>query len=87
MLQGMPYTRIGREDWSVIAHMLRARYTGVEIARTLGKDPSAMNRHIKQYGGRDRYDVREVCRQKHMQRAVATEGIHALKGALLRTAL
>ncbi len=43
----MSYVRIRKEDWSVIARMLRARYAGAEIARTLGKDPSAVNRHIK----------------------------------------
>jgi IS30 family transposase len=65
--------------------MLRAGYTGAEIARTLGKDPSAVNRHIKQYGGRSRYDVREVRRQKHMQRVDAMQSIRALSGALLHT--
>ena len=81
----MTYTRIGKEDWSVIARMLRAGYTGAEIARTLGKDPSAVNRHIKTHGGKDRYDVREVRRQKHMKRVAAMEGIRTLKGSLLCT--
>lgn len=81
----MSYTRIGKEDWAVIARMLRAGYAGAEIARTLGKDPSAVNRHIKAHGGKDRYDVREVRRQKHMKRIAAMEGIRALKGSLLRT--
>jgi hypothetical protein len=53
----MSYTRIGKEDWSVIARMLRAGYAGAGIVRILGKDPSAVNRHIKEYGGRDGYDV------------------------------
>jgi IS30 family transposase len=65
--------------------MLRAGYTGAEIARTLGKDPSAVNRHIKEYGGRSEYDVREVRRQKHMQRVAAMESIRVLKGSLLST--
>lgn len=81
----MSYTRIGKEDWAVIGRMLRAGYAGAEIARTLGKDPSAVNRHIKTHGGKDRYDIREVRRQKHMKRVVAMEGIRALKGPLLRT--
>lgn len=81
----MTYTRIRKEDWSVIARMLRAGYAGAEIARTLGKDPSAVNRHIKQYGGRDRYDIREVRRQKHLKRVDAMHSIRALKGLLLRT--
>jgi IS30 family transposase len=65
--------------------MLRAGYAGAEIARTLGKDPSAVNRHIKIHGGRDRYDVREVRRQKHMKRVAAMQGIRALEGSLLRS--
>jgi transposase, IS30 family len=81
----MSYTRIGKEDWAVIGRMLRAGYAGAEIARTLGKDPSAVNRHIKTHGGKDRYDVREVRRQKHMKRVAAMQGIRVLKGSLLRT--
>ena len=81
----MTYTRIGREDWTVIARMLRAGYAGAEIARTLGKDPSAVNRHIKTQGGRDRYDVREVRRRKHIERVNAMQSIRALRGSLLRS--
>ena len=81
----MSHTHIGKGDWLVIARMLRAGYAGAEIARTLGKDPSAVNRHIKQYGGRDRYDIREVRRQKHLKRVDAMHSIRALKGLLLRT--
>lgn len=85
MLRGMSYTRIGKEDWTVIARMLRAGYTGAEIARTLGKDPSAMNRHVKTNGGKGRYDVREVRRRKHRERVDAMQSIRALKGPLLRS--
>ena len=81
----MTYTRIRKEDWSVIARMLRAGYAGAEIARTLGKDPSAVNRHINQYGGRDGYDVREVRRRRHMTRVDAMENIRSLKGSLLHS--
>ncbi len=81
----MSYTRIGKEDWTVIARMLRAGYTGAEIARTLGKDPSAMNRHVKTNGGKGRYDVREVRRRKHRERVDAMQSIRALKGPLLRS--
>jgi transposase, IS30 family len=81
----MSHKHIGSEDWPVISRMLRAGYTGAEIARTLGKDPSSVNRHIKHYGGRSGYDVREVRRQKHMKRIVAMEGIRVLKNTLLRT--
>lgn len=81
----MAHTHIGPEDWPLIARMLRAGYAGAEIARTLGKDPSAVNRHIRQYGGKDGYDVREVRRQKRMKRIAAMDGIRVMKGALLRT--
>lgn len=80
----MSHTHIGPSDWPVIARMLRAGYTGAEIARTLGKDPSAVNRHIAQYGGKNGYDIREVRRQKHMKRICAMESIRALQGTLLR---
>jgi IS30 family transposase len=81
----MTYTRIRKEDWSVIARMLRAGYAGAEIARTLGKDPSAVNRHINQHGGRDGYDAREVRRRRHMTRVDAMENIRSLKGSLLHS--
>ena len=85
ILRGMSYTRIGKEDWPVIARMLRAEYAGAEIARTLGKDPSAVNRHVKTHGGRDGYDIREVRRRKHMERVDAMRSIRALRGSLLRS--
>lgn len=81
----MSHTQIGPADWPVIARMLRAGYSGAEIARTLGKDPSSLNRHIAQNGGRSGYDVREVRRKKHMLRIEAMESVRVLKGALLRT--
>ena len=46
----MTHKHIGGEDWPVIARMLKTGFSGVEIARTLGKDPSAVNRHIKHHG-------------------------------------
>lgn len=64
--------------------MLRAGYSGALIARTLGKDPSAVNRHIADNGGRDGYDVREVRRRKRMLRVAAMDGIRIIKGVLLR---
>jgi transposase, IS30 family len=81
----MSHTHLGPADWPAIARMLRAGYSGAEIARALGKDPSAVNRHVKQYGGRARYDVREVRRKKHLQRVTAMESIRVVKGVLLRT--
>jgi len=80
----MAHTHIGPADWPVIARMLRAGFAGAEIARTLGKDPSAVNRHIKQYGGRDRYDACEVRRRKHMRRIAAMESVRLIRGSLLR---
>lgn len=81
----MAHKHIGKEEWTVIARLLRAGYSGAEIARILGKDPSAVNRHIKQYGGRDGYDVREVRRQKRMARIAAMDGIRVMRGVRLRT--
>ncbi|CAN5752350.1 IS30 family transposase [soil metagenome] len=81
----MAHTQIGPAEWPVIARLLRAGYSGVEIADTLCKDPSAVNRHIKNNGGREGYDVHEVRRRKRMLRIAAMDSIRVLKGALLRT--
>ena len=48
---------IGPAEWMVIARLLRAGYPLREIARALGKDHSAVIRHVNDYGGRDRCDV------------------------------
>jgi len=80
----MAHTHIGPAEWPVIARLLRAGYSGVEIARVIGKDPSAVNRHVKQHGGREGYDAQEVRRRKRMVRIAAMDGIRVLKGALLR---
>lgn len=80
----MAHTQIGPADWPVVARMLRAGYSGVEIARVLGKDPSAVNRHIKDNGGKGGYDLREVRRRKRLVRVRAMEGIRILRGMLLR---
>ncbi|HEY4489190.1 MAG TPA: hypothetical protein VJA87_01775 [Candidatus Paceibacterota bacterium] len=81
----MAHTQIGPAEWPVIARLLRSGYSGVEIARTLYKDPSAVNRHIKNNGGREEYDAHEVRRKKRMLRIAAMDSIRVLKGALLRT--
>jgi IS30 family transposase len=81
----MSHTHLAPSDWFVIARMLRAGYAGAEIARTLGKDPSAVNRHIADNGGRAGYDVREVRRRKRMLRIRAMDRIRVLTGARLRT--
>ena len=53
----MSHTHLNKEDWSCIARMLRSGHSYKEIARTLGKDPSALGRHINKYGGRSGYDA------------------------------
>jgi len=83
----MAHKHIGPEDWPVIARLLRAEYSIREIARTLGRDPGSVSRHVNEYGGRENYDVREVRRRKHHKRIAAMDGIRVLKGALLRTVL
>ena len=44
-----------------------------------------VSRHVRDHGGREGYDIREVRRRKRMTRIAAMEGIRILKGALLRT--
>lgn len=85
MLWGMSHTHIGKEDWSVIARMLRAGYSMRAIAEAIGKDHSAVSRHIRAQGGRDAYDAREVRRKKHITRIAAMEGTRSMRGLLLRT--
>ncbi len=80
----MSHTHMGKEDWSCIGRMLRAGHSFKEIARTLGKDPSAVGRHINEYGGREGYDAKEVRRRKRMKRVAAMESIRVIKGATLR---
>lgn len=80
----MSHTHIRKEDWSCIARMLKAGHSFSEIARTLGKHPSAVSRHVWAYGGREGYDVHEVRRTKRMKRIAAMESIRVIRGALLR---
>lgn len=80
----MSHTQIGPGDWSCIARMLRAGHSFKEIARTLGKDPSSVGRHIKEYGGKEGYDVNEVRRRKRMKRIAAMDCIRVIKGTILR---
>ncbi len=83
----MAHTHIGPSDWPAIARMLRADYSMREIARTIGKSPGSIARHVRDYGGRQGYDVREVRRRKHMKRIDAMAGIRVLVGSLLRTVI
>ncbi len=80
----MSHTHIGKDDWSCISRMLKAGHSLSEIARTIGKDKSSLGRHVAKYGGKDRYDAREVRRRKRMKRIAAMDGIRVIKGALLR---
>lgn len=81
----MSHTHIGKDDWPCITRMLRAGHSFSEIARTIGKDQSSLGRHVREYGGRDRYDALEVRRRKRMKRIAAMDCIRVIKGSLLRT--
>jgi IS30 family transposase len=81
----MAHTHIGPAEWPVIARLLTAGYSIRAIAEAIGKDHSAVSRHVRANGGRDGYDIREVRRRKRMRRIAAMDGIRILKGALLRT--
>lgn len=80
----MAHTHIGKDDWPCVARMLRVGHSLSEIARTIGKGKSSLGRHVKEYGGRNGYDVREVRRRKKMKRIAAMESIRVIKGPLLR---
>lgn len=81
----MSHTHIGPGDWACIGHMLRADHSIREIARTLGKSPGSISRHVNEYGGKNGYDVKEVRRRKRMKRIAAMDCIRVIKGTLLRT--
>ena len=80
----MSHKHIGKDDWPCISRMLRAGHSFGEIARTIGKDQSALSRHVREYGGREKYDAREVRRRKKMKRIAAMDCIRVVKGSLLR---
>ena len=80
----MSHTHIGKDDWPCITRMLKAGHSLSEIARTIGKDKSSLGRHVREFGGREGYDMREVRRKKRMRRIAAMESIRVIKGALLR---
>lgn len=81
----MSYKQIGNEDYSCISKMLKAEYSYSEIARTINKNVSSVSRHVKDNGGRDNYDVREVKRKKRYTRISAMDSTRIIKGNLLRT--
>jgi transposase, IS30 family len=80
----MAHTHIGPAEWSVITRMLRAGYSIRAIAQVIGKNHSAVSRHVRDNGGREEYDVREVRRRKHILRVGAMEGTRVLQGRLLK---
>lgn len=80
----MAHKQIGPEDWSVIARLLKAGYSFSEIADTIGKNVGSVSRHVRAYGGRSGYDVREVRRRKKQKRIMAMESTRVLKGVRLR---
>jgi transposase, IS30 family len=80
----MSHTHIGSEDWPCITRMLRAGYSFSEIARTINKTTGSVSRHVREYGGREGYDAREVRRRKRMKRIAAMEGTRVIRGSLLR---
>lgn len=80
----MSHTHIGKDDWACIGRMVRAGHSFSEIARTIGKNQSSLSRHIREYGGREGYDVSEVRRRKRMKRIAAMDCIRVIKGSLLR---
>ena len=65
--------------------MLRAEYSYSEIARTINKHASSVSKHVREHGGRNAYDVKEVRRKKHQKRILAMEGIRIIHGTLLRS--
>ena len=56
----MTYKQIGNEDYGCISKMLKADFSYSEIARTTNKSVSSISRHVRENGGRDGYDAREV---------------------------
>lgn len=65
--------------------MLRAGFSYSEIGRTINKNVSSVSRHVRENGGRDNYDVKEVKRKKRYKRIEAMDNTRIIKGMLLRT--
>ena len=80
----MSHTHISSGDFACIGRMLKAGHSLREIARTVGKDPGSVSRHVREYGGRDGYDSREVRRRKRMKRIRAMEGVRVVHGTMLQ---
>ena len=58
----MSHNQIGNEDYGCIARMLKAEYSYSEIARTINKNVGSVSRHVRENGGKDRYDIKELKR-------------------------
>lgn len=80
----MSYKQIGNEDYGCISNMLRAGYSYSEIARTINKNVSSVSRHVRDNGGKDNYDIREVKRKKRYKRIEAMNKTRIIKGVLLK---
>lgn len=79
----MGYKQIGNEDYGCIAKMLKANFSYGEIARTINKNVSSVSRHVRDNGGRENYDVRDVKRRKRYTRIDAVSSKRIIKGSLL----
>ena len=79
----MSYKQIGNEDYGCISKMLRADFSYSEIARTINKKVSSVSRHVRNNGGRNNYDVKDVKRKKRYTRIDAMNGTRMIKGSLL----
>ena len=74
----MSHKQIGNEDYGCIVRMLKAEYSYSEIARTINKNVSSVSRHVKENGGRNEYDIKEVKRKKRYKRIEAMDSITVL---------
>lgn len=81
----MTYKQIGNEDYGCISKMLKADFSYSEIARTTNKSVSSISRHVRENGGRDGYDTREVKRKKRYTRILRMDQTRLVKGSLLNT--
>ncbi len=81
----MAYKQIGNEDYGCIAKMIKANFSYSEIARTINKNVGSVSRHVRNNGGRDVYDVRDVKRKKRYTRIDAMDCTRVIKGSLLTT--
>jgi IS30 family transposase len=60
----MAHKQISNEDYGCIAKMLKANFSCSEIARTINRNVGSVCRRVRNNGGRDTYDVREVKKRR-----------------------